>query len=341
MKDLKEYESVKRWLNQVFADGIRSEETEKLYLHVLNRFSEFTKKDPDQLIEERREHLRSQDEFVRRQHEELLTKFRNHIENEGLARSSVATFHGVLKSFYKYNYVELESKRPKTWAATKRKVPTPEELAKMVDVTSNNRDKTIIICLAQSGISIKDFLGITYGMIKPELEKGIVPLHLDMRRSKVMKEYDTFLGEDSIDQIKLYLEEEKPKTASSELFTISKRAVEYIVKDASVVAGLKPHVTPHKLRSFFNTYLTLSFHGFQSQHIPIVDYWMGHVLPYGGAYLVPPVEEQRQIYQVHENAISISDRKRESFQIYQAYRSLVEKHGEEEARKILGGVIKT
>lgn len=305
MFKVNEYSSVKRWLNQVFADGVRSKATESLYLHFLRRYCKFASKNPDELIAERDEHLQSRNELVRRQHEDLLVNFRNHLEKEdGLARSSVVTASNVVKSFYVANYLRLEVRTPKSWPATKRKVPTPEELAKMIDAVSTDLARAIIICLAQSGLSLKDFLAVTYEMIKPELDRGVSPLHLNLRRSKVMKEFDTFLGENSIHFLKQYLKnvELKPKDP---LFPVSKRFVEYLIKGSSLAAGLKPHVTPHKLRSFFNTYLVLSFHGSQSQHIPIVDYWMGHVLPYGGAYMVPPVEDQREIYRVHEHAISL------------------------------------
>jgi len=32
---------------------------------------------------------------------------------------------------------------------------------------------------------------------------------------------------------------------------------------------------------------------------------MGHILPYGGAYMVPPIESQRELYKAHEEAVSI------------------------------------
>jgi len=316
-KDLTKYSSVDRWLNRVFADGVRSRSTQNLYLYFLGRFCQFTKKDPDQLIAERREHLKSSDELIKRQHEDLLTKWRLHLEETGLARSSASTAHNVIKSFYHNNYYPLEVKAPTSWPATKRKVPTPKELATMVDIASNSQDKAIIVCLAQSGISLGDFLGITYDMVKEQIEQGVEPIHLPMIRSKVKKEYDTFFGRDSIEYLKLYLKDYGFKP-SDPLFPVSKRTVEYVVKNASIRAGLKPHVTPHRLRAYFNTFMSLSFHTAQSEHIPLVEYWMGHTLPYGGTYMVPPVDKhcdckspctlhpyQRQLYKDHELAISL------------------------------------
>jgi len=251
---VKQYSSVKRWLSQVFADGIRSEKTEKLYLHFLRRFCEYAGKTPDQLIEERRLHLQSPDEFTRRQHERLLTDWRNHLETEGglskkkLARSSVVTAMNVVKSFYKANYVPLQVRSPKKWEATQRKTPTREEVRRMVEACSKARDRAVILVLFQSGVSLEDLGLITYGLIREEFEAGVEPLHIPIRRTKIMKRYDTFLGADSLEALREYFEE-KPPNPRKPIFQLSPRMIQYLVKDASIRAGLKPHVTPHKLRS--------------------------------------------------------------------------------------------
>lgn len=309
------YSSVERWFEDVFSSGIRSKSTEKTYLHFLGRYSKFVGMTPDELINARRQDLRSTELFIQRQHEELLIKWRNHLEEkEGLARGSIVTANNIIKSFYKANYAPLILKAPKSWKTRIRTVPTPEELGLIVEKgCRNNRDKAITMCLSQSGVSLEDFLAlITYEKIKDEFERGIEPLHLPMERTKIKKTYDTFFGTNAIEYLTRYLKEVKPKP-NRPIFTISARGVEYIVERASKRVQLDPHVTPHKLRAFFNTYMVLSFHGGDVKHIPIVEYWMGHVIPYKGAYLVPPVDSpegsetpsQRKLYKEHEWAVSI------------------------------------
>lgn len=311
MSSIKKYESVNRWLNHVFADGVRSPSTEKTYLHFLTKYSEYLKLNPDQIIEQRRTHLKASDEFTKRQDEEGLINWRNHLEKQGLARSSTVTATNIIKSFYNSNYVELKVKTPKSWPSTIRKVPTREELKQMVEVCNKARDKALILCLAQSGISSGDLELITYSMIKNELEKGVTPLHLSMERQKIKKRYDTFLGSNAIEALKQHIEEKGILGKQNCIFDISSRTAENIVKDTSKRAGLKPHVTPHKLRSFFNTMLKLA--GCPDAQ---VEYWMGHVTPYGGAYFIPPIDEitkdseteilsQRELYRKYEWAISI------------------------------------
>jgi len=302
---LKRYSTVKRWLSHVFADGVRSESTEKTYLHFLQRYSKFAGMTPDELIEERRRHLKSPDEYVKRQHEELLTEWRNYLEEKrGLARSSVVTALNVIKSFYRASYVPLEVKSPKSWPVTRRKVPTREELAKIIETCRRYRDKALIMFLAQSGISLRDLRLVKYSTIREEFEGGVEPIHIPIERSKTKTRYDTFIGSNTIEFLKGYFKESEP-SLNRPIFNTARRTIQYVVKTASIKAGLKPHTSPHKLRAFFNTYMSLSFHESHSEHIPLVEYWMGHKLPYMGVYMVPPVEIQRGIYKAHEYAVSL------------------------------------
>lgn len=319
---LNEYSSVERWFDDVFSSGIRSKSTEKSYLHFLGRFCKFADMDPDTLIDARREDLKSGEIWTQRKHEELLKKWRNQLEQkEGLARGSVVTANNIIKSFYKANYTPLNLKAPKTWKTRIKKVPTPEELGLMVKKgCRKNRDRAVVLGLSQTGISIEDFLGrITYGTIKKEFEKGVEPLHIPIVREKTKKHYDTFFGVDTLDALTKYFEDIKPR-GNKPLFpssnisgSISTRAVEYIVEKVSKRVRLTPHVTPHGLRAFFSTFMSLSFLQAATKHLPIVDYWMGHVIPYKGAYMVPPVDtspesetpSQRKLYKAHEWAISI------------------------------------
>jgi len=316
LKNLEDYETVGRWLKYVFSSGIRSQSTMKTYLHFLKRFCVFMQLNPDKLIEDRIENLNAKDEQTKRIHEEKLGLWRDSMEadrdkngkpKKPLARGSVVTAHNIIKSFYYSNYAELIAKSPKSWRTRESSmiVPSHEQLAQMLKRSKRPRDSAIIICLAQSGISIQDFCElIPYGNIKVELEQGIEPLHVPMNRQKLGQHpYDTFFGANAIEYLQTYLKDLNPKPKDL-VFPLSARAIEHIVKKTSIRASMKTPITPHRLRAFFNTYMCLSFHS-EAKHIPVVDYWMGHVLPYGGAYMVPPLPDQRKLYKDHESAISI------------------------------------
>jgi integrase len=330
LKDLHDYDSVERWLQYVSASGIRSEATEKLYLYFLGRFCQFTKKDPDQLIEDRKQQLKNDDVTIKSEHEHYLAMWQEEIATKGpnrkaLARGSIVTGHNIIKSFYLANLVPLVSKSPKSWKTRESSsiVPNQEQLALILKRAKRLRDKTVIICLAQSGISLEDFNElIIYGNIKDELEGGIEPLHIAIERQKIGHyKYDTFLGVNALEYLNQYVKETKPKP-KSRVFSLSPRGIEYVVEKASSRAGMDPHITPHRLRAFFSTYMGLSFHTEHAKHLPLIEYWMGHRLPYAGTYMIPPVDGsivvkdpttgkpeqipcQRKLYKDHEYAISV------------------------------------
>jgi integrase len=300
--DLKSYSSVRRWLGRVFADGIRSEKTEKLYLHFLGRFCKFVGKDPDRLIEERASQLRSGDDYTRHMHEQLVTEWRNMLESElGLSRSSTVTAMNVVKSFYACNYVPLDLRAPKTWRSRVRRTPTRAEVGLMVKSCRGIRDKAIILFMFQSGVSLGDLRRVTYRLIRDELESGVEPVHIPMTRGKVMRRYDTFIGADTVEALKKYFAEEKP-VMDKPVFGVSDRMIQIIVRSASARAGLDPPATPHRLRAAFSTCLKSA--GAPDQ---LVEYWLGHRIPYEGAYFSPTVEDQRRIYGSFEWAVSVGD----------------------------------
>jgi len=89
----------------------------------------------------------------------------------------------------------------------------------------NIQYKCIAACIVQSGLSISDLLGLTYGDIKNEFEKGVTPLCLGLLRKKTNIPFLTFLGGWALSLLKQHLEgrslqEEAP------LFTVSARAVD-------------------------------------------------------------------------------------------------------------------
>jgi len=306
--DLNSFETVQRWFRTVRMGRTGSEETIRVYSHFLSRFCDFTKKDPDKLIAERKQDIKSEDETVKRRHEELLMTFIEDLEKtRKLSRKSIVLAHGAIRSFFKANYLPLMSKTPESWVERISKVPTREELRKMCEV-SDTRDKAIILTLAQSGMSLEDYLALTfktsspqYGSIWKQLKEGRNPIHLHIIREKRKVWYDTFWARNSINALNTYVKEYE-LGLSDPLFDLSDRSIERIIKNAGIRAKFEAPVYPHSLRKFFNTYLKLA-----GVNETVVEYMMGHKLGgVRGAYFVPPVEELEKIYIKAEPYISIT-----------------------------------
>jgi hypothetical protein len=211
---LEKYDTVKRWLTQVGSNtGAKS--TQKTYLSNLNRYCKAIGKNPDEIIKERKSHLKSDDENVRRQHEEMLTNYFNNL-TESISRNSAASHHKTVRSFYKHNYVDLKLISPKSWTTHSDKIPSLEDLKKMIDVCESPLQKALILFSAQSGQRAGVISSMTYGMVKTQLENGDNPLSIHIKGdlkdrngnliNKNRQEYTFFIGTDAINALKTYVE---------------------------------------------------------------------------------------------------------------------------------------
>lgn len=196
-----DFESTKRWINRLNARHKSSKSTRRVFCHYLALFCRFVKMNQDQLIEERKRHLKSDDEFLRRKHEELAEKFSTMLrERKKASPNTVATAVAAVRSFYKANYMPLiEVSVPAPYPVRQAKVPTPKELRAMVDVCDDEKDilaKAWILCQAESGISNIDLHKLElksrcchsaeFGYIGKQLRNGTVPLHIHIVREKTI-----------------------------------------------------------------------------------------------------------------------------------------------------------
>jgi hypothetical protein len=211
---LEKYDTVKRWLTQVGSNtGAKS--TQRTYLSNLNRFCKAIRKNPDEIIKERKSHLKSDDENIRRKHEEILLNYFNKL-TESISRNSAASHFKTIRSFYKHNYVELKLISPKSWTSHTDRIPSLEDLKKMIDVCESPLQKALILFSAQSGQRAGVIASITYGMVKIQLENGDNPIGIhvtgDLKDrngnliNKNRQEYTFFIGSDAINALKIYIE---------------------------------------------------------------------------------------------------------------------------------------
>ncbi|MDH5447605.1 MAG: site-specific integrase [Candidatus Bathyarchaeota archaeon] len=294
------FETSKKWLTAIQVDKTGSKHTQIMYSKGLYQYCEWLDKTPDQLIEERKEQIKSEDKRTQHKAEEELREFCAWLEKEkGIKKSTIANrYHSVIKSFYAYNYYPLRLKIPK-YVSREIQPHTAETIKKMLGMI-DVRERAIILALKDSGMSREDFVTLKYGDIKEELENGKEFIHLRVIRQKEALEYDTFLGKNAVEQLKAYLELRKQRgeelTKDSPLFTteraygkpITPENLSTIFDRISKQTGTT--TSPHRLRKFFETHMGLTAPSM------LVKYWMGHSLGVEKSYFIPPVEKQREKY---------------------------------------------
>jgi len=265
---------------------------------------------PDEIIQERKQHWMSQDDDIRRQHEEAVTDFMNMLRQEkvrGKPASSGKVAYGLIaiRVFYDSNYRDLKGvPTPSIITETTYKVPTQEEMRDACEVAGeiSKRLRTWILCDKDCGMSTSDLLKLTgnetssyYGTIKKQLKTGTCPIHIHIMREKVKTTvgfFDTFIGEDGFEALEKML---KHKRKYRKIFNVGARMLEIEFNKLSVKMGWQNFV-PKSCRKFFKSQLT-----FGQLNNAFVEYWMGHSLrKVEGAYLVERLrdhpEQQRGIY---------------------------------------------
>lgn len=310
-RKIESYKSVQRMLNRLRAKArakgrdIDREPTStlKIFPYYVQMFcEEIAGKDPDSLILERKQHLKSDDDFVRRQHEELTTDFINFLGEKGQSSNTISTALSAVSCLYLSNYVPLvDVIVPRGVPQRSYRLPSPGELKQIVD-NAPLRTATWICCQKDSGLSVGDLANVMlddespfYGTVKVQLRKGLCPIHLNVIRKKTGIRFDTFLGEDSVTMLNEYATFERGR-----IFNISERMARYMIEEAGIKGGT------HVIRKFFNTYIKIGVASVLSERgqldavglsDAIVEMWMGHSLgKVRGAYNIPPVPLQREIY---------------------------------------------
>jgi len=286
VQNLEVYQSVKRWLTKLETRS-DSSSTRKSGLLWLRDFCNFAKTNPDSLIKERTENLESTVQGTRRKHEELVEAFVIKMKNEEYAPNSISTACGMIRSFYKANYVLLqEVQSPRPYNVRMYKVPTIKDIKKMCEHTDLST-KTWILCAKDSGLGNADLLPLRldnlsseYGTIGTQLRKDTVPIHIELRRQKTKEAIHSFFGPNAIEALKSYTN----VNGRGKIFPMSSRSLQQKIKALSIetkVATKDVPVRPYSYRKVYNTYMKLA-----GVNESFVETMMGHSIGrVRGAYL--------------------------------------------------------
>ncbi len=341
-----QYQSVARFAAYLEANTTGSPKTYSMYMRAIHRYSEFTKQDPDELIGNRLKDLNSDNLMERRKHEDTAMRFFGLLSKHFARMSSVVQLEAV-KTFYRANHSSLDLKVPKMWTEHQDKVPTLEEVRKMVGVSNSTLQRAVLLVSSQSGQRAGVICSITYGMVKTALEDGACPAKIEVppnikdrygnRINKHRASYSFFIGRDSIDAIESYLHTRKntfgqiqesdflfvaEKPFRGQAVPLDQDAVNRLVKRAAIVAGLmkepgrgkRATIHHHCLRKFWQTTME------QAQvPKPWYEYMMGHKVGGNDASYSKPTDEQLcEAYQRAEYYVSITPTSRSEQELKQS-----------------------
>jgi len=146
---LESFESVKRWETRLNRKS-GSLNTRSAFLGWLPRFCAFVGDvDPDKLVSERQDDLKSEDVFVRKRAEDRLDRWFSELEKQGYARNTCVQAYAAIRSFYKANHLPLETGEPVQGLPVKEQREfTREHLRQLLDVSKKDKQRAIVMCQA-------------------------------------------------------------------------------------------------------------------------------------------------------------------------------------------------
>lgn len=318
--------SLERWFANLPNLGTR-----RVYLPALKKFVEFTGRKPDELVELGKKN--------REDAHHLLKMFYNSLT---LASTSRMRIYQTIRSFYRANGVIL-GKKPRTYRNVveyePRRLYSQDEVAWLVDSADNTRDKALITFLAQSGQRVSVVVNlkmrhVTFNQPSPVIVD--VPAVLRNKHgvnvNKAQVPYQFAFGEDTKIYLALMIDERRkrgePLDMESWLFrSKSKRLAEKkirkiklsepgsplsisqvgnIIRNAASKRGVQQKFGkrylfhPHGFRRYWKHQMRMG-----RVSSDLLNYMMGHVLPFAGAYDRWTVEDIKNAYKRAENYTSL------------------------------------
>jgi site-specific recombinase XerD len=272
------------------------------YLYGVYRFCTWLNTQPDQLIKNCTDQDGDANPKAIAKYNRLLDDFVGELQAQDLAPGSVSNHVKGVKALFRASNLKLElayslSKR----SIYKDRAPMPEELATITDL-ADLRGKTIASMLALGGFRAGTLVKLQYRHVKHDLEKGITPVHVHVE-AEITKgkyhDYDTFLGQEATEYLRLYLQTRRqgtdkipPESIHDETplirnmqqrrpVPITTTAVHTLIHQLYQKAGLIPQkslgrrydLRVHSIRKFFRTQLAAL--GTPTDYI---EYMMGHTI---------------------------------------------------------------
>ncbi len=288
------------------------------YIRYILNFCDFIGTNPDDIITSL---LDAEGNPIPNRIKWIRKKIQNWIDEllaEDLAPQSIKVCVSAVRTWLWVNEIEIgRIPLPKQYTKYQTRSPTPEELQKLIEVAPL-REKAIISMLATSGLRVGTLVQLKYKHVKDDLEKGVVPVCIriepEITKGKYC-DYFTFINDEAVYYLKLYLEERKKGSKhippeeindDSPLFrtkedrkvkpvtyaSVYKKLHELMMTAGLICEGKRRHeLNVHSLRKYFRTQLTLA--GVPSDYI---EFMMGHKISTYNSIKSLGVEKLREIY---------------------------------------------
>jgi len=200
-------------MEKEFYDSIPNPNTRNEYRNGLQRFAAWFKKTPDEILQMRKEDLKSEDTFQRKRFERELEKFHAYVKEQGISTNSARTLCQGLRQFFNYYEVGIKLKRgsqvSKAVLTDKTYPLTIEEIRKMFAV-GDLKQRLLLSMAKDLALRIGDFVKIKKTDL-PDLNQE-APIPFDVMTGKEEVLAKGHLSAETVELLKTYLPTIKDKT---------------------------------------------------------------------------------------------------------------------------------
>lgn len=309
-------EKLNHWVEDWLFSRAEAERTRKLYLRNIKICSDFCQrrgKDLYGIVNEyraaRREGYEAELDFTE-SWQDLARAYSTYIKRGRYAPLTQKNILATAKSFLSYYKIPVTVELPRrAYVIYHNRDLTRENLKKILSKASQ-RDRTIWLLMAESGLRVSTAIHLKYWQIKDDFEKGIVPMRI-LTPAESLKDHVgdrwSFIGEDGVKALKEYLEprlplndqdfvftSKKPERMKGEQFTAASLSMIWrnIVRDLKLeqesTPGKPKHFRMHGLRKYFRNNMRADY--------SYREFWMGHSLGVDEHYISRDVEVHRKEY---------------------------------------------
>ena len=310
-------ESPDHWIEDWLSSRAESEKTRIEYRRAIEQFSKFCEsrgKQFSQVVELWRSahYLGAREEqiFVD-QWQDMIRAYATRIKSR-YAPLSQKVFLTVPKSFFRFWKIPLNVDLPRHSSVIYHNQDLQKEQIRMILSRASQRDRTIFLVIAESGLRADTMVNLKYWQIKEDFEKGIIPMRIltpvSTLKDRVGDRW-SFIGEDGVKALSEYLKprlqlkaedyvfaSEKPSRVKGEQFTVAslstifRRITQHLRMEKASPFGKPEHYRMHGLRKYFRNSMAAPY--------SFIQFWMEHSLKAGSDehYIFRDPEEHRKRY---------------------------------------------
>jgi integrase len=303
------------WIEDWLSVRAESENTKKGYLRYINQFAAFCQergKNFSSVVEDWRAAQYSgarEEQMFLDQWNDLIRGYRTRIKSK-YASLSFKNILAVPKSFFTSYKIPVDVDLPRRACVSYHNQDLTREQIRMILSKATQRDRTIWLLLAESGLRVQTAIELKFCQIREDFEKGTWPLRI-LTPSETLKDRVgdrwSFIGEDGVKALREYLKPrlplkdqdylfapEKPGLVAREQITVADLSVKFsrIARALKMEKGSpygKPgHYKQHGLRRYFRNNMRAD--------PSYREFWMGHSLGVDAHYISRDPEEHRKRY---------------------------------------------